>query len=141
MSDASPHSTPQGARQIRDALTAMRDQGDRPGFYEEASDALVALDNLVEQLDAARGALEAIAEGGLGDKPWLANYDRIREFAREALNPATEPSSPSRLTELLAEATETLAWAENAWPEDSDTWSSANKRIRATLTRLQKARE
>ena len=50
--DSNQHSTPQGARQIRDALTAMRDQGDCPGFYEEASDALVALDNLVEQLEA-----------------------------------------------------------------------------------------
>ena len=34
---------------------------------------------------ALADALRAIAEGGLGDEPWFANYDRIREFAREAL--------------------------------------------------------
>lgn len=39
--------------------------------------------------DVAIEALRKIAEGNLGDASWQANYDRIREVAREALSTPT----------------------------------------------------
>lgn len=50
-----------------------------------ASHALDELERLAGEAERLRAALKAIAEGGLGDEPWFAGYDRIREFARAAL--------------------------------------------------------
>jgi len=38
-------------------------------------------------------ALRKIAEGNLGNEPWQANYERIQEVARAALNPTSEDRS------------------------------------------------
>jgi hypothetical protein len=60
---------------IVDAVNAL------PGLL----DALEAKDRRIETLEAA---LRAIAEGNLGDLPWQANYDRLKDYARAALEPS-----------------------------------------------------
>lgn len=46
------------------------------------------------QRNAAETALRRIAEGNLGDAPWQANYERIREVARAALTEQANIRSP-----------------------------------------------
>ena len=50
-----------------------------------------------------REAVRAIEEGGLGDEPWFANYDRIREFARENGH-AFDAATGGQMTEPLKPA-------------------------------------
>lgn len=39
------------------------------------------------RIEALEAALRRIAEGNLGDLPWEANYERIRQVTRAALAP------------------------------------------------------
>lgn len=52
------------------------------GWYTNACEAMEAAESRVLSLEEA---LRKIAEGNLGDDPWQANYDRIRNVARNAL--------------------------------------------------------
>lgn len=54
------------------------------------------VDRLRVQLTDAHQALRNLAEGNLGDLPWQANYERIKQVARAALvhstpNPKGKP--------------------------------------------------
>lgn len=50
------------------------------------------------------GALRSIAEGNLGDQPWQANYDRIRQIARNALTPSTHDAPLAKTAREISEA-------------------------------------
>lgn len=43
-----------------------------------------------EEIERLRGELRRIAEGNLGDAPWQANYEKIRDVASAALKAAQE---------------------------------------------------
>lgn len=44
------------------------------------------IERIMTALTRTRAALRNIAEGNLGDEPWQANYEKIREVARAALH-------------------------------------------------------
>lgn len=52
-----------------------------PGFVVAADQ----IEAQAQRIAGLEGSLRNIAEGNLGEMPWQANYDRIREVARAAL--------------------------------------------------------
>jgi len=61
-----------------DAPIRHWDIGGADDAMREAATLITALHERIKELE---GALRNIAEGNLGDQPWQASYDRIREVA------------------------------------------------------------
>lgn len=85
------------------------------------------LDALLERIRTAEAdkarlseALRNIAEGNLGDAPWQANYDKIREVARAVLSGS---SSGWRAMDSAPETGFFLAWSPD-FPDMVSCWKA-----------------
>ena len=80
------------AKLAADCRTAAKIMGDLDtfptgqGILRQSAD---TIETQAAELARLRAALKNIAEGNLGDQPWQANYNRIRDVAAAALTHPT----------------------------------------------------